>query len=1489
MSSSNRNASLPTPRAWTRALLAAALFCGSASAHDVFPAQITLQPGGLDFIYVADAGTCPASITVVSSNSGLVTLQAIDMNTGVPTGVAGGTVTVNNRIDQVFLVRAVPGAAVPASATVEVCWIGKDFPGGFCNENNCSPYSPTVVSIQVDAEPKTAGSRLSSGIALDPVATSTGSLFLPEGADFRLGGPMPLGLWRHYSSRLVADGAPVGALGPNWLHNFEWSLESVGNALHVHTNEGRVVRFEKGYFDLDWELAVQEDVPFQLVENGPLFVLGDPRDGRRYTFDAGGSLLMIEDGRGNSHTLTYSQGRLTQVADGLGRSLSFAYGGSGELTGVSDGTRSVQFGFDGLGRLETAADTLGKVTTYAYDAGVPGDALMTARTLPEGNTPWTQTWTGGRVATQSDAYGNTWSFSYDTVNGATTITDPDTNTVVHTHSSEGRLTGWTDEAGMSASLGSDAKGRRSSVTDRDGKTSTTSYDAISGKPRTVTDADGSQTSFTFVSRTVGGITERDVTDAIWPGNMKVTLTHDANGNSLTETGPGGQAWAYGYNASGQPTTVTSPGGATVAVGYNNDGTVASFTDPGGRVTSLGYDPLRRLTQITYQDGATCSFSYDLEDRVLSMTDELSRVTSYGYDDNGNLVSFAPQGTPATLFSFDLMDRLETWTDPLGGVSTAAFDALGRTASITNANGHAVGYGYDPLGNLDLVTTPLGKIWQQSYTAEGIPASRTNPLGNTETYTSDARGRVRSRRDPLGATANYSYDGENRLTRYRDQKGNPFDLSYGSSGGLIEIRTPLPGVKTTLSRNSLGQVDGLTGPGGHTWSFDSSAAGQPLGETDPLGRTTQHTWNANGQLAQSDLAGLGTVDYTYDVGWRLTNASYSDGLNIPLTWHVTDKLATGPGLSASYDAAGRLDDINGIGVGRDLGGRITSFDYGPGLTVSYTYNDDDTLAQVTDWAGGGVSFTYDDAGLRTGLDRSNGLNSTFSYDPNGSLSGLQHDALGSISLTRNAAGEIIHADRMLLGSMLPLLGSRTWSFDAAQQATDASYDPLGRQLDDKGEVFQWSLSGDLLQRDDGVAPVNYTYDALHLLRTRSVGGTTETFTHNYATGLPSLAWTSVGGSIARRNIFTVGGELLYSIEDGTNARTFYHHDENYNTRGLSDDAGNVVGTIDYTPLGEVTGRSGATDTSFTWRGGLGAWNDPMTPYYNNCGRWYHSKRGRHLSPLQSVDVSPTLINRYQLDANNPLGFGDSARSGVINTVTRGGDLPNSDRFTGTAVLRLRGLPHVGELAAELPMAQFADIFLVELPGSETNYKKTVQKFRAWSEFARALATSSLFIREEFLASAPRNAQRAPFGSQSGFPVFNFAERRSEAFHWESVTPRLGLSYSVGGDRKTLLRANYTSFSQQLGSNSTAPLSALGARGLGAFNGGAFTAPAGTVSFLGGRNFIELPQGSPFQSQAFNALNPPPPLPATRGVLDRNDFVSDTIGPRVWRVDSRIHWH
>ncbi|NNE07006.1 MAG: hypothetical protein HKN20_00460, partial [Gemmatimonadetes bacterium] len=307
---------------WIAVALLMLLATSKASAHLVTPTSTAMRPGTSDYIYVADLFSCQATITATVADTLVAKIYEVNMATGATVPGNGKSVTVPNRIDQVFLVEG-SSIVVVGTTNITVCWTGVDWPGpGACVEQNC----PTGVNVAVNVSdfPATTGNYAGRALIRDPINTATGEVILPEKTHLALGGPMDLRFATYYGSLLAADGDVVADMGPNWTHNYDWALTFPGNQLEVVDPKGRVIRFEKGFFDTTWTQVGVKDFPFQLVESGSNYIFGNSQNGLMYTFGPAGRLLSIEDGPGNVLTCSYTGfNYLSQVADGLGRMLTY--------------------------------------------------------------------------------------------------------------------------------------------------------------------------------------------------------------------------------------------------------------------------------------------------------------------------------------------------------------------------------------------------------------------------------------------------------------------------------------------------------------------------------------------------------------------------------------------------------------------------------------------------------------------------------------------------------------------------------------------------------------------------------------------------------------------------------------------------------------------------------------------------------------------------------------------------------------------------------------------------------------------------------------------------------------------------------------------------------------------------------------------------------------------------------------------------------------
>ncbi|MCH8874608.1 RHS repeat protein, partial [candidate division KSB1 bacterium] len=373
-----------------------------------------------------------------------------------------------------------------------------------------------------------------------------------------------------YSSRGFRDGALKCATGTNWQHNYELNTTRFGDDyVEVLLPRGRVQLFAREPKNAGkmasqqnnaiWNLLVRQEIPFQLVESGADFILGDPRNNLMYTFNDSGELTKIENGKGYVQTLTHTNGKLTEVTDSFGQSLTFEYD-QDHLMRVSDGTRDITLAHTG-DLLTSVTDADGNVTTYAYDANHPMPGLMTSKTLPEGNSPFTITYDeNGRVVSRADANGNATTFEYlSNENGsgssllkvaATTeavITDPLGNIRRCFYNENGQVVTLIDPAGKSIAIGYDNLGRRNSITDRTGATTSWDFHDPSGRVSAIHNPDGGTINFAYASRSLAGLTFYDLSSMTFPDGSSETLVHDGSGNLTSATEQAGNTNILTYN------------------------------------------------------------------------------------------------------------------------------------------------------------------------------------------------------------------------------------------------------------------------------------------------------------------------------------------------------------------------------------------------------------------------------------------------------------------------------------------------------------------------------------------------------------------------------------------------------------------------------------------------------------------------------------------------------------------------------------------------------------------------------------------------------------------------------------------------------------------------------------------------------------------------------------------------------------------------------
>jgi hypothetical protein len=114
-----------------------------------------------------------------------------------------------------------------------------------------------------------------------------------------------------------------------------------------------------------------------------------------------------------------------------------------------------------------------------------------------------------------------------------------------------------------------------------------------------------------------------------------------------------------------------------------------------------------------------------------------------------------------------------------------------------------------------------------------------------------------------------------------------------------------------------------------------------------------------------------------------------------------------------------------------------------------------------------------------------------------------------------------------------------------------------------------------------------------------------------------------------------------------------------------------------------------------------------------------------------------------------------------------------------------------------------------------------------------------------------------------PTFSYAGG-SAGFSWSDVTPRVGLTYALGKDRKTLLRASYSRYADQLGAGFASILNTTGAQSYYYFLTPQ-TGPGLPTILTPGFNYSGNVNPNTGLPLAFNAVNPNFSAPLTDEVL------------------------
>lgn len=634
-------------------------------------------------------------------------------------------------------------------------------------------------------------------------------------------------------------------------------------------------------------------------------------------YNAVGNVSKITDPDGVYASYTYDNAhRLTDITDALGNYIHYTLDAAGDRTREdtydSTGTlrRTLSRTYNTLGQLTQQLDAQGRATLFAYDV----NGNVTDVTDPLGTVTHSdydglnrlvsaiQDFQGANTATQN----TTTSYTYDSLDQLTQVTDPDGLVTTYTIDSLGNTTAQASPDTGTAISTYDAAGNRISGADARGVVTNYSYDALNRLTSVSYPSDATlNVSYTYdepdSTTGCGGSYPLGRLTRITDSSGSTTFCYDLRGNVVSKRQViGGATYTtlYGYTLGDRLASLTYPSGAQVLYGRDGDGRITSVDvkpTPGGATTGIisgiGYLPFGPATAYTFATGGqVLAKTYD---QNYWLTDVTSNALNLHFtrDADGNITALgdAPGANPASeLYSDDPLQRLTQFMATADGTGQSyTYDKTGDRLSKTILGGSSVTYGY--LSG----THRLGSIGSEvrSYDAAGNTTAANDPTGMPLSFTYDARGRMTQVQLAGTPVAAYQLDGLGE----RVQKTATFPTSdsrgfvYGSVGQLLgeysasnqreyvyadgvlvaALDNPSAGfVVSYIHTDGLGTPRAVTVPAGTTiwrWDYQGNAFGEQLANQDPDSDGTPFILNLRfpGQYWDAETGLAYNVHRTYD--------------------------------------------------------------------------------------------------------------------------------------------------------------------------------------------------------------------------------------------------------------------------------------------------------------------------------------------------------------------------------------------------------------------------------------------------------------------------------------------------------------------------------------------------------------------------------------------------------------------------------------------------
>lgn len=803
-------------------------------------------------------------------------------------------------------------------------------------------------------------------------------------------------------------------LGKGWSFGFEGNLNNLG-FIKIALPNGSIQTFKSG----TGNSYIAENSRSTLVKNADGTHTLTTKDQYKYGFSKEGWLVSMTDKSSNTISISVnaSTGKVNTITDAVGRIFTVAYNGNGLISTITDPMgRAVKYEYDSSKRLVKVTDPANNVMKYGYDskgcvdkifesykAGGTESTNLLSSLIYDHSTSVNQE----KVKQATDAYGNTYTYTYDLQNRKTVITDSNGRQSVYFFDSSNYLSEYQDEEGR----------RTLTVYDVDQQTMRNKY----GEVKSTTDRNGNITHYTRDNR--GNITK--ITYYTNQGMITKEYAYDDKNNLIQEKDELGKLTFYVYNANNTLKRKAQPLNGTdiyqdgisdqnkfaittyeyyepYETGNESQakGLVKTVKDPEGNITTYRYDGNGYANMITDPENKSTVDTYNKIGWKLSSTTPKQYKTDYVYDSNGLLEKMIQHGGEITRITYDVAgrktkeiapnlynpndDNLEnhSYTGDYGTRYEYFFH--GKIKNITDAEGNKTSYTYDKYGNVATETKPNGAIYIYDYDVLNRlkKVSFKSDAGATPTVLEEYSYAVLSNHNTQKthikylnssekAVTVYIYDYAERLIEQQNPDGSIIKTGYNSNG---TIATTTDG----MGNITYYEYDGLNRLSKKWVPFELSGGAIKYAYTE-----TEYFKNGN---KMSESAGVDTVDlfaipsktvttsYIYykngklksvtDSSGRRTDYAIDDDGNISC-----EEVYTGTGTNNvteyEYNHLGKVTRKKVQVRAGDIAGNDFTSDYNMYLFTEYTYDKNGNVKTMETPDNVITTYTYDNLNRQTG--------------------------------------------------------------------------------------------------------------------------------------------------------------------------------------------------------------------------------------------------------------------------------------------------------------------------------------------------------------------------------------------------------------------------------------------------------------------------------------------------------------------------------------------